>query len=910
MVDMNHRNDIESLLQTGYFTTSRSKTPKPYEPRENTARIGPPLTQQRRPSPPPHATVILREPPRNNAPSVPRYVPRPPAPTVEDEAEALSKEHGSLDTASVDAPPSRGDVDQQVLLEEVHEHNPERRFVIVPNSSDSSTSAPTAPLKKGSADKEAPVEPKASTGGDYEANTARKYGPSSGDGKLAEPRVPLERRKSRQDLPRIETELEMKEPQTRNHHRSKSTNHALEPPEYFTPQTRKRVSTTKEELLSPQVIKHSTGGRDKVYYDYSKSQGRPLAPQRSRSNLVERRSEETSGRPTQSMSPGATRRSTMNADAPRPVMKESDDRPSEPSRRRDEYREDSSSRYERRREQRNSTYRRDSPPRKQRDGSSSSSDYAAKAPSSNTRRRRSTVIHDDRPYLSTPTQERTKPLSGRSRSRAPTSPIPSPQISGKSFEESLQPQGPRSSATFPTPRSSRESTLPYPEDDILPRKDIMGPREEERRVPRSRSRVPPTLTPSASVPAVMPFMPPEPFHSVDLTRPPRPVTPEARASTLQFDLRQDQAWPPAPFDPSRNSLTVDRPVGAYRRYSEDTGRDGPVQIPDCPRTKGVAGKTDWLCLSHCDNFNICPDCYSGVFGKSAFRSEFLPNLFRSIDKPISCDFGTSPWYRIAWLLTLKNNQPDLRLFHQIAKIAQSQPCPGDRVVLRSWYSIQNPSRDGTLPDFNVCYECAKTIEVLLPSLTGCFIQTQATAMPSNNICAMRYHPDRKRFVLYFDAMETTCDQAIAATSAPNIPSLAKTIDRISMFTECREDRPVAGENWYVMQYLPELTVCGDCYDDVVKPRILQDGQVARNFSMRPKQLNIATCQLYSERMREVFRKACRRNDVKYLEGKVLERQKIEASIHAELARLHKRRGQDEWTEKEMEKLISTWKKWE
>ncbi|CRK35899.1 hypothetical protein BN1723_015032, partial [Verticillium longisporum] len=557
----------------------------------------------------------------------------------------------------------------------------------------------------------------------------------------------------------------------------KSINHAIEPPEYFTPQTRKRVSTSKEELLSPQVIKHSTGGRDKVYYDYSKSQSRPLAPQRSRSNLVERRSEETSGRPTQSMSPGATRRSTMNADAPRPVMKEPDDRPSEPSRRRDEYREDSSSRYERRREQRNSTYRRDSPPRKQRDGSSSSSDYAAKAPSSNTRRRRSTVIHDDRPYLSTPTQERTKPLSGRSRSRAPTSPIPSPQISGKSFEESLQPQGPRSSATFPTPRSSRESTLPYPEDDILPRKDIMGPREEERRVPR---------------------------------------------------------------------------------------RDGPVQIPDCPRTKGVAGKTDWLCLSHCENFNICPDCYSGVFGKSAFRSEFLPNLFRSIDKPISCDFGTSPWYRIAWLLTLKYNQPDLRLFHQIAKLAKSQPCPGDRVVLRTWFSIQNPNRDGTLPDFNVCYECAKTIEVLLPSLTGCFIQTQAMALPSNNICAMRYHPDRKRFVLYFDAMETTCDQAIAATSAPNIPSLAKTIDRISMFTECREDRPVAGENWYVMQHLPELTVCGDCYDDVVKPRILQDGQVARSFSMRPKQLSIATCQLYSERMREVFRKACRRNDVKYL----------------------------------------------
>ncbi|KAM0335691.1 hypothetical protein ACHAQA_000741 [Verticillium albo-atrum] len=381
-------------------------------------------------------------------------------------------------------------------------------------------------------------------------------------------------------------------------------------------------------------------------------------------------------------------------------------------------------------------------------------------------------------------------------------------------------------------------------------------------------------------------------------------------STSQFDLRHDQAWPPAPFDPSANLLAVERPVGSYRRYSEDAGRGGAAHIPDCPRTKGVAGKQDWLCLPRCDNFNICPDCYTGVFANTAFRNEFMPMLFRSTDKPIACDFGSSPWYRIAWLLTVKSHQPDLRLFHQIAKIAQSQPCPGDRTVARAWYSIQNPRGEGTLPDFAVCYECAKTIEVLLPSLTGVFIPTHATANPTRNCCAMRYHPDRKRFVLYFDAMETTSDKAIATTSTPNIPSLAKTIDRISVFAECREDRPVAEENWHMMQYLPELTVCGDCFDDVVRPRMAQDCQISQQFYQRPHRLPMATCQLYSDRMREVYKKACRRGDIKYLESKVLERQKIEAGIHAELARLDKRRGQDERTEKEMEKLIDTWKKWE
>lgn len=319
-----------------------------------------------------------------------------------------------------------------------------------------------------------------------------------------------------------------------------------------------------------------------------------------------------------------------------------------------------------------------------------------------------------------------------------------------------------------------------------------------------------------------------------------------------------------------------------------------------------------MALPRCDNFNICPTCYTAVFDKSPFRNEFTAMPFRPSDKNIVCDFGSSPWYRIAWLLTIKSGQPDLRLFHQIAQIANianSQPCPGDRESLRVWLSIRDPRKQTTLADFTVCYECSKTIEILLPNLTGIFVPQQQTAVPTRSICSMHFHPTRKRFVLYFDALETASDEALATTSAPDLARLAKVIGRLSVFAECHQDRPVRDSSWHVMQYLPELTVCGECFEDVVRPE-LDEGAVARNFFMKAQRLPVATCQLYSKRMRDIFVKACRRSDPKYLETRVLERQKIESDIHSKLSMIYRYGDRDERSKREVDRLMDEWKRWE
>ena len=114
----------------------------------------------------------------------------------------------------------------------------------------------------------------------------------------------------------------------------------------------------------------------------------------------------------------------------------------------------------------------------------------------------------------------------------------------------------------------------------------------------------------------------------------------------------------------------------------------------------------------------------------------------------------------------------------------------------------------------------------------------------------------------------------------------------------------------MMEFLPEFTVCGDCFEDVVRPRLNDRNMVACNFFNTQKKLPLATCQLYSRRMREIFAKACRRNDPVYLEEKIKERLQVEADIHAQLVKLDSKGQDEDWVDDQVNKLIEEWKRWE
>ncbi|EMR72773.1 putative ser arg-related nuclear matrix protein [Eutypa lata UCREL1] len=338
-----------------------------------------------------------------------------------------------------------------------------------------------------------------------------------------------------------------------------------------------------------------------------------------------------------------------------------------------------------------------------------------------------------------------------------------------------------------------------------------------------------------------------------------------------------------------------------------TTRDGLPSIPVCPRSRAEAGHVDWLTFPRCDNFNVCPTCYERAFSRgpgARFAHALVPAPFRPSDRPLACDFGRSPWLQLAWLRTLTYSHADLSLFHSVravlerARAQDQQECSGLREVYRAWYSIRDPGAGARpVPGFAACGTCARLVETVLPNLTGVFVPLDSE--PSLNVCALHPHSSpaeeasgnsRERFVQYLGAFSNVSDAALEARCSPDIQDLADRVGALAAAPECRREVPVRDAWWYVMRSIPEFTVCEACFKEVVAPALpsdnnrqqqqQQDGyssgnsngpSVAGDFHYRPQRLALAACQLWSERMHDVFNKAVRRRDLGYLKSRVCER---------------------------------------
>jgi hypothetical protein len=169
---------------------------------------------------------------------------------------------------------------------------------------------------------------------------------------------------------------------------------------------------------------------------------------------------------------------------------------------------------------------------------------------------------------------------------------------------------------------------------------------------------------------------------------------------------------------------------------------------------------------------------------------------------------------------------------------------------------------------------------------------------------LHFAPGRKRFLQIFDLLESASDTAVARKTTVDLQSLADKIRDVTITPECMRDEPVPGRKWHVMESIPEFTVCEECFEHVVLPIVEgeQFSSVARNFFKRRQERPFATCQLYSDRMRDIFKKACRRDDIGYLDDRVKERLDIEASIKSKLA--------EHPDEVETRELLREWQKWE
>ncbi|EFY85559.1 hypothetical protein J3458_013312 [Metarhizium acridum] len=886
--------NIQNMLETGYFTTARTRS------------TGPPENSSRSPGPSRYAPPETFPPPVPVHGQVPRTVylapaPEPkrwrtPPPTVEDETESLAREYGSPAASVVaeEEPQCRGQVDQKYVLEDVHEHNPERRFVVVPESlKRPNPSANDRPKKENREETQDLGERTSSQrsprlednyGKQKDAASKSRYGPN--------------RRKSQQDLPAIDTALDGRHRPEYHRTRSAATGHK---PDYFDPRQSRPYG---DYLLSPDVIQSGTKGREKRYHGMSQSSGgyHERSPSSSSHKFeTSRGSDRDYYGKDRASSSSASRSNTDLSSRSRKRMTNDVD-----PRYRDEY---SYSRSDRR--DASSYGCSDNPgrklsPRSSREPSRSGDEYSRSPRSSGYLSSKPVVVQEEMPLLH---QDRKDdgPVHVRSSSRTPTIP-PMAQaataataagvhmMDDASKNASREPIIMTPRTTTDTPRASNFQ-LPYPEDDLPP--DVGLGIQDGNLDARH-----PKFDDMGSVSM------PEPPSTVATTTPGRsfdsnydtPTTPSTAAAT-------PLTWQPPIFNPNREAIKAEKPVGAYRRYSESHGNDTSDSLPECPRQKPVVGMVDWLTLPH-TNFNICPTCYDSVFSTTEYRTFFKP-ILRPSDEPIACDFGVSPWYRIAWLLTVKDGIPDMRLLQQLATINSApnrEPCPGTKKATRTWLTVKDPHTRQPVTDFSVCYQCARSVELLLPNLTGVFVPIDAR--PKQDVCSLHFTPERKQFVLFFDVLETTSDKALEAKQLPNVDDLARDLWCLTVGSKCREDSPVIDGYWHTMQFLPQFTVCSNCFHDVVQPKLGDGNVVARNFYMKAQRLPSATCQLYSTRMRDIFRRSCRRNDPNYLQEKVVQRRRIEKDIYERLVKLDRANVKASWKEEQVEKLVEEWKRWE
>ncbi|KAF3025907.1 hypothetical protein E8E14_014885 [Neopestalotiopsis sp. 37M] len=949
--------DLESFLQHGYWQNSRVRTP---DTRGNTSSYSYNNTSIPRSS---HSTEY--------PPELRRRSFYPPSPSVEDESASIAKEYGSTLSAYPDEEPRYpGDPDQLPIISgPLYEHNPEQRFVFLGSNSSSSSDEGTAELnndggKKHSVDntEDLPLRKGKDRSPDREEkNDCQKFVLVPSEGEKEKPSTksekdertkrPLrERRKSRlEELPTIITDLDRDghgDSRQKDIRRSRSaTGRETGTDDYFSPR-RSSQRYNNESMLSPDVTKHSTKGRDRHYYDYSgpntPSQGRSRTHEddHHRERRHSRRPDDTVDRPysegpVESRNPETSRNARKvtqegslgreNRDSVNDKYRQNGDRPAKVGR--------TDSLSSAIRPDRESLDPRASTTnfrgkREPEDSRFSSEEEADRRPTP--RQRVKSFVHEERSgQLLTPTEP--KPLGRRSK---PSTPLASPRVS----QGDVFPNRPE----YQERRNSRSSTFPVNVSQEDQKPDARYRTEDD--LPRPLSR---TSTAKSSLSSAVPLMIPvltaaavaaskesgSPTDRKASVNPPLPK-PVAQKSRVSVDEKSDSRsssltpsssttskrdWEPPKFDPYKDGVHENKPNASYRRYSE--GHKGSLpDLPECPRTKPQPHLMDWLTLPKCNHFNICPSCVSTAFANTEWQKSFVPPPFRATDKPLKCDFGASPWYHIAWLLMHKNSIPDLGMFVGLNNVTRDhQPCSGGQEAIRIWYSIKDPETRRPVRNFKVCHHCAKSIETLLPSLTGAFVPIGQPGETSRGICSMRKHTHsgagRDRFVVLFDQMETTSDLALASNRTPDLYALASKVRKICSLDECYGSQPVRDRKWYSMRSQPYFTVCEECYEDVIWPEIERGASnVKAEFYNNPQRLETAACQLYSDRMRRYFRDAIKNDDLEYLKSKIARRRQKEQEFYDRIRRIEAdavARGWDkERVEDEVESAKREWRRHE
>lgn len=492
---------------------------------------------------------------------------------------------------------------------------------------------------------------------------------------------------------------------------------------------------------------------------------------------------------------------------------------------------------------------------------------------------------------------------GRSRPDArPSSPLPSAHFGGLNLPDETRLRNRRP----PLPPRSREtSPLPSPEPQSASTRsdyaDVYTPTSSNS----SRSRT------STLAPEILP-RPRETSKSFILGQPPRsqtlgvPPPRRTHAAVDPHDLPTAGGARSPRTAAAAGSLHSPLPTSPAKRAKTP---GPPVILPPCPRPHLMEGYTDWSTVQSCPNLDVCPSCRRAI-EDAGWEGHFHPSPLRPAGYSTRCDFN-DPWVRMAWLLVLQNRDTHLDVVQKVIdNIAKEESCPGRTGAVRNWFRLYDSEANRLISTFDVCPQCVRHLEAIFPKLKGQFIPAQMSNPLQKRTCDLSR--ESRRFATYVDTLEEVSKQASEYRRAPNMLRFVRLVQKMANTRECTRDNMVLGQPWHFISHLPEFTVCEECYDAVVWPELSAGSELAANFNrtlqLLPPSAMGTSCQLYSQRMRDMFLSCCRRNDRAGLRQSVLQRVRVERDLQGRLAKVRMYGGGD--GPEEVGRLVEEWRRWE
>jgi hypothetical protein len=323
----------------------------------------------------------------------------------------------------------------------------------------------------------------------------------------------------------------------------------------------------------------------------------------------------------------------------------------------------------------------------------------------------------------------------------------------------------------------------------------------------------------------------------------------------------------------------------------------PAKFVPCPRSEYSSEHlNDWITFrdTRFKNFDICPSCFSASIALTRHAASFARAARKAPGVGYNCHFSRY-WVRIAWAWIIASGaQGDAHLLAKVAAVDDPVgPCPNGLGLApkdqgkiedeRVWYTISHPDNSGALVhQFTVCRFCITCIYTILPAVQTASPFLCLSEVPHAGICHML--SGTTRTTSYIDALMSAESAAQVSGTDVDMDAFKHFVLRFGSVAECSKDEPTIG-NFYHIPQLPKFKVCEECYEDYVKPSANTGSRIALCFDSPVYAEDGFVCQLYSDRMRNMWSTAVANNDMEYLHKQVMARAAKETDTIMEISTL-------------------------